>query len=321
MKKSLYAFAFIGMLCLTSCSSDNDGYVDVPKSYAEQSKKCKTIVLLEQYNSEHAGETIQTRSNILPYLQVARADYKWGKRGARAGQLIAGLAGAATGGTGYCVTVGIAAGAVGGYASYRKMQELFPDGYIQPGIDDAMGQINALYSSKESADSLLPLAEDEFYNYGIQINLPTGFEHLRRIGNDHNAVLKLLRGELRLPKKPLKSPGTLKPIDPDDFVSPVMEVFLQPEFTNTTSSAHNAITSLSDGDSAAFVSNVVDSVIDAFDSLLTSTSMSSSQLISAINSYISIVESNNDLTFSEKECVYSSLIIALYSVEYWFNNL
>lgn len=316
MKKFLIlSLLFIGTIFMVSCSNDNEKPMDSQPAMNAN----KTLIELQEYNSLFISEHPVTRANWWNYLQIASADYKWGKRGAKAGQIIAGIAGAATGGTGYAVTVGVCAGAAGGYASYRKWQRLYPNEEgASASYQEVMSKIEDLYADNYFNNTLHPLGVDIYSVLGAQINLPSDFEHLRRIGNDHNKVLESLKNELF----PFLSRGPIEEgIITDPILSPIEELFDESELQYTSSSAFTAITTTSDGDLAASVSLVVDSIVDTFDTLLHSTSMDNAGLVSAINSYISIIENNNELTYSEKEDVYSTLIIALYSILYWNDNL
>ncbi len=317
MKKYLVlSLLVIGIMFVVSCTNDNEKPVDSqPATNAN-----KTLIELQEYNSQFISEHSVTRANWWNYIRVASADYKWGKRGAKAGQIIAGIAGVATGGSGYAITVGVSAGVAGGYASYRKWQQLYSDDEgASVSYQEAMNRMEGLYANNYYNNTLNSLGVDNYAVLGAQINLPSNYEHLRRIGNDHNMVLEQLREE----SVPFLSRGPFEEghITESILTTPIEDLFDEYELQYTSSSAFSAITTSSDGDSAASVSFTVDSIVDTFDTLLHSVSMDNAGLVSAINSYISIIENNNELTYSEKEDVYSTLIIALYSILYWNDNL
>lgn len=318
VKYYILSLFVVGAL-LTACSNENENYANGQRLPQNELETYRTILELQAFNSQFISEHPFTRSNWWNNLQIARADYTWGKRGVKAGQVIAGLAGAATGGTGYAITVGVSAGVVGGYASYRKWQQLYPnkDG-ASVGYNDALDKMENLYERRYYNDILNSLGIDNYASLGAQINLPANFEHLRRIGNDHNKVLVELSNTFQsgLRRSPIEEAD-----DPGFILSPIAELFNAEELLLTSCTLYTAITPTSDGDSSASVSQVIDSVIDSFDSLVSSSSITNAELISAINSYISIIENNNELSFSEKETVYSTLVIALYSILYWNDNL
>ena len=304
---------------MTACLTDNENYNGDHNLPQNELGANKTLTELQAFNSQFISEHPLTRSNVWNDFQIARADYTWGKRGAKAGQVIAGLAGAATGGTGYVITVGVCAGVVGGYASYRKWQQLYPnnDGACVS-YNNAMDKMENLYDNRYSDNVLHTLGIDNYASFGAQINLPTNFEYLRRIGNDHNKVLAELRNTSQsgLRRSPIEEGD-----DSGFILSPIAEVFNAEELLSTSSTLYTTITPTYDGDSSASVSQVIDSVIDSFDTLINSSSINNAELISVINNYISIIENNNELSFSERETVYSTLVIALYSILYWDDNL
>lgn len=317
MKKILSVFVvLIGAISVLSCTNESEN--EITTLSKESPKSYNTIAQLEQFNKDFKGEpNAVTRIGVIPVLSVLYSDYKWAKRGVKAGQIIAGIAGAATGGTGYVATSVICGAVVGGIASYRKYTNVCTGVSVVLDHDNAMDVIKDLYNTRYSeTHGLGVLAIDPYWEHSASINLPIDFSYLRRVGNDHNAILSNIES--------YTSNGITRAYLDHDLGDPtgpfIDDVFSDINLRMDTESAYLSITATSDGDSyCSSGSVIVDQIYSSFLSLMPTCTSSTSNMISAINGYINIIENNNELTDSEKEMVYAGFMIAFYSYEYWSN--
>lgn len=318
MKKILVLFAVaLGTFFVVSCTNDeNDNQQKTNMSF-EKTSAPKTMRQLRELNDSLVKSSAMMRSGWVDRCKVAHADYKWGKRGFKAGQLVAGLAGIYTGGIGYFAVVGVSTVASGGLASYLKKKEIDGDYMTTEELVNSLSAIENLFEEHSTLDSIGALGADIYLTYAMQIQLPSDFEHVRRWGNDHNAILAELRT--------LDTGGGMRSHyheyidDPINTTNPNVEmVFSSRQFSAATNDAFDYITATSDGDAqCSSGSENVDEIYEMFLSIMDTYFTSPTDLISAINSYISIIENNNELTYEEKEIVYGGFLIAFYSVQYW----
>lgn len=317
MKKFLVMMSMaLGIIFTASCS--NEDTLETPQIRPqEKAIAYNTLTELRELNDSLVKEQKSMRSGFWDRCKIAHADYKWGKKGFKAGQIIAGWAGVASGGAGYIAIVGVSTAASAGLASFIKAKENDGDAMSFIDYEESLEKMNNLYDLHSSEDSIGSLGTDSYNAYAAQIQLPSNFEYVRRLGNDHNAILTKLKTIEPANGIMSNEHGVID--NPINTTNPfVEEVFSNRQFNAATYSAFQHITASSDGDAyCSSGSDNVDEIYDMFLSIMETYFNSPSDLISAINSYINIIENNNELTTSEKEIVYGGFMIAFYSVQYW----
>lgn len=155
------------------------------------------------------------------------------------------------------------------------------------------------------------------------INIPQSFRSLSYIGINHNAILL----DWNSPQNTrTRSGGYLEPLDPGDPLQPINN--LSPLYRDTlfrnsydsTIGSINAVFNYYNGDFADYlITNYDNNISDACYLFFQASaySNSTSDMITLVNQYISIVESNQDFTEDEKKVFYGGLIVAIFSFEYW----
>lgn len=279
-------------------------------------------------------------------LIVSAADIAGVGAGIYSVQGVAALAGVASGGTGYVVVSavgGVIVGAGASMAAYDALPECAYAGTEEKVAFAALSEedLIELYSSNQSnIQGEAPPADNYEYNYILErINLPAEFEHLRRVGEDHNKIVKLAYNKGGITTKSLLKGGgeeTSKPKDEDkDCVLPeipsavceiVSELVYDKEFKGIRQDILTCIESACTSDifdpeiffnEYPMKSKCVEDAIKLYLSLYVNFPDNLDDIVDIANGYINIIEQNNEFTYNEKESIYSALIISLYSPQIW----
>lgn len=163
----------------------------------------------------------------------------------------------------------------------------------------------------------------------LQINLPNRFRYLSYLGRNHNAIISDWRtSRITITRSPnLNTP--VDPIDPEEPGIPVNDLsslYLDSCFNESYCNTINEICNIQNFYNDDYV-NYIDlnyngNIGDTYQLFLEAYHLTSttSSLISLVNQYITIIESNNDFSDEERKAIYSGFMIAVYSCDYWNNN-
>lgn len=336
MKKFLFFVCALVAACVMSSCSGNE-YVKVDSDVLTVNA-CKTLTDLDAYNKKFMSERAATRNAITTKdlkkgWNVVKSDVKGARKGIKVGRVVSTLLGCATGGTGAIVTNVICGSIFGGVSSYIAYKKNFDNSSVhnytrvivnQSPIDTTFLQV----SEKVYMGNTVGCEEQYAYNIESEkVELPERYEYLKRVGEDHNAlvtaVMKVDAGsseELSLEEvKGIIPPVEATQEELDELFNNTCFIESYAEFLQELESSSTE--TASDGDN--YISNESDFpynvkiAIDNYIELLESCATSIDDVVEITNGYIKIIEQNNEFTEDEREMVYSSLIVSLYSSQLW----
>lgn len=332
MKKYYYLFiVFIGMLFITSCSTDDDSESkQVSNINTEYSK---TLFDIEQFNQHLLQNTSTTRA--ARYDNLTKADVLGAIRGFDVGQSVGSLGfflGAWGVGAYATCTFG---GALLGAAAFSWKQYK-----IQSGCTITTMMTDELYSDIKihcenkttiTNNSFVCLdASDSIFN---QLNIPSGYNDIEKVGIAHN---KILHGDVNN-SLPLSGPNNLNGGDMlqslEEPIYPInnycaQALFEDLDFADSYNDILDLVDDYNDIDSIfdyseflndyPLITTTATNILRNFFMGLDITPQNTTSIIWLVNSYIQIIESNNELTTSERKQLYLAFIVAVYSFDHWY---
>ena len=323
MKKFMFLFVamFAIMLAATSCTSAES---DLSETMAVNQVDGVTIQRLQKYNEVMMAQRPQTRSGGNSRL-IAAHDISGAFSSIKAGQILAGAFGLASGGTGYAATVigcGILGGAAASYKKYRAIH-----GYEARVEDFYKYSLNTLITNLKS-DTTNYYKKYVYSPKSVSIKLPTKFQSLMDVGEAHN---KLILGTN------YNSPSTQSivikgPVDnwtPPVFTLEKVKVqnaLSSKDFKNDFDKIISGLTSSDNNgqlDIDAFFkkcptgSKRAEQALKDYLSLFTTYPKNVDDLIKITNDYVEIIESSNEFTDDEKAMIYAGLMVSIYSPQIW----
>lgn len=275
-------------------------------------------------------------------LIVSSADFAGFGAGVASVQAIAGGAAVAIGGTGYVVVCGVGGAIVGAGASMMAYDALPSCSYAIAPEDEyakfeTLTDVDyiALYNANVE-NTPVELSVDNYeYNYIIdRLNIPTQYAYLKRVGEDHNRIVKLSYDKGLAGTKSASGSHsaeenevicTVPPISLEESLL-IDEMVCDDEFKaiqkNIVESV-NISCELGTFDIDVFFdaypvqSKRLEKVLKLYLSLYVEFPDDLDDIVEIANGYIRIIEENNEFTNSEKESIYSAIIVSLYSPQIW----
>lgn len=343
MKKILgLVLTTLFVLLISACSSHEDFVGD------ETNLDKTTLRQLKEYNyqkiAEHGTRAYKkNNSTWRKNLPIVFADCVGAGRGVKWGHSFAIGAGAVSGGAGYFATTVAFGATVGSVCSYIAYLKLY--GYAKRDYDLTTNGplfLNAKSSLVNSLDYYKGNVGNQNVRHYIlsSINIPSGFEQLLNIGENHNGFLLetvevktssrsrvggigggLIGGPISGGLEPAK-PGTWKPST--SFSPDKMKLLLENDSLTTLYngvSKQQQTTDFAKNIDENFESDNVRGALKLYLSLLDNVSSDMDDVATSINDYIKIIENNTDFTYEDKMVVFSSMIVSLYSSYLWNNEL
>ncbi len=333
MKNSiLLLLSLLGILfVLPSCSND-----DVLEAEVKPQTECKTLLELKDYN-ERILSSAPTRGWFDRFLEVASCDILGAAAGIVASKEIIGFAGLTTGGTGAVVTGAICGSICGAAASnkaYRKARvSTVPKGTVVNEEDLLLIAYKAYLSNLGTSDEGPDVPQLHSYNYNnaySMIEIPEKFEYIKRIGEDHNAMVNVA---VRITENNLSLENVLS--DRFDGVIPPVSlsstelnngVFDNSRFhMNYDKIVKSIDVSFEKGtfridkffDEFPYFSARLERTLKYYIQLFESYPTNIREIAEITNDYIEIIERNDEFTNDEKEVIYAAVMVAIYSPQIW----
>ncbi len=301
--KHLLLFAF-ALLAFVSCK-DAEEFSSQPVAAQQPLEN-----VLKIYNdSTMASKTIETRasSSVSRFLSIAIADavgaYRYAKYGARIGALL-GPKGATAG----AIIGGVAGGAGYSYVEYnkRKSTRVTVDSVNMLSFRD-FGTAGIL--GNHSTDNPFNDPYSQFLNRN-RLKFPPRFRNCERVGWEHNYVLNAYSEE-----------GVRLNCIPMDSLSEEEQLVMQSDELNqcfmsdVEKIANGEMDFLHMGDEKS------DRVMSLFLELYNSYPENEADIVTIINDYAAMIADSDEITDEEKEQILGGLSVALYSYQYWIENL
>lgn len=208
--------------------------------------------------------------------------------------------------------------------SSHAFQEVYCD---DNQADDSVSFSRLKVISEESIFDDVPIIIQSAVDTSL-IALPDSLQDILKVGLAHN---KLMQEWLNDISASGNTQGVISPILDDDYESNDVSDFLN---SRDFSRYYHALEiEISDYCSIAgfdydsfmedepFDSENVAQTIDLFVQAAESNVTSLNSLITMVNGYINIIETNNEFSYEEKMQIYSSLVVAIYSYSLWTNYL
>lgn len=321
MKKYFMFFVlFVAFVTLNSCSS-NTGEELIVRTSDVMVDGGSTVEALQKYNSSLLKFSGQTRGSRR--LEIAAADIVGAASGVNAGKTLAGLVGAATGGTGFAAIVigaGLITGASSSYLAYKRhaacsyvedTSRLFD--YTKKAVCEkfVMADNDALTEGIYEVDDCKDLVAN-------MIGLPTEFNYIRTLGADHNTILLAANVEGDLPSKDEDCNLEQVMLSPEDF-SKFNEAMNCRELKDVFCSSMKKVESESRLDALVGCSERVKQALQGYLDLFQSYPENVNDLVEIANGYIKIIEEQNEFSKEEKELIYSAIMVSVYSPQLWDN--
>lgn len=301
--KHLILFAF-AILAFASCK-DVEDFSSQPAALQQPLES-----VLKLYNdSAMATRSGETRglTSISRFLSIATADVagalKYGKHGARIGAVL-GPKGAAAG----TVIGGVAGGAGYSYMAYttNKPTRATLDSTKILTFRD-FGAAGVL--GNHSADNPFKDPYSEFSNRN-RLKFPPRFSYCERVGWEHNFVLEAYRNEgSRLNSIPLDS------LSEEERLVVQSDEVNQCFMLDVEKIANGEMDFFNTGDEKS------DRVMYLFLELYNSYPEDATDVATIVNDYAALIADSDEFTDEEKEQILGSLSVALYSYQYWLENL
>ena len=319
------------MIFFSSCSDNDKEYTNVSSEIIiENASNNKTIQQMKEYNKVKLNTPVATRSIggwLKKIFHVTCAD-----------------------------VLGALKGIVDNYSTIQTCNSINPtlatiatvyfglDGGIPAskhawntcnGLSLTTSQWNSLFSNVVDFCEISEVLNDTTFQNSIyveqdtlfsEILLPTSLSHLKTVGLYHNVVLNSFT-----PLQPLNRDGTRYDVTPYQQPEEIEELLESSNFSSTFYSVKNAIAmhfSILNGfDIESFItanpytsSNVGDTFdlfFDALDNIVTEPD----DVLSLVNDYIDIIETNNEFSTYERTQVYLGFVVAAYSYNMWYHNM
>jgi len=339
MKKYLFiAVAFIGMLFVTSCESDNEGYVDIPKtSTIVVEQNCKTLTALEQYNQTQKSKVVQTRGFWGWLKRVAKtvsADVIGAGAAILAEQATIGSLTSLNGAVGTVATVIVGIGgavpaSIAAWNSDCAIVAYEPQNQVLNNVISCDRQ-NLLITGGPQKDYSTELPGDNIF---AEIDFPEDMDIIKATGVYHNLVIN----ESEIHSKPTNTYGLNSPDlghdDPGDVLCEDLDDYIESrDYASVFNTAWNNIPNYMGTESFNYSSylnsvcpassNVKSTYLLFLQALNNDTSITSlSDVIDLVNDYVNIIETNNEFSQEEREQIYAGLAVAAYSYKLWSGKI
>ena len=190
-------FFFLLAIALTvaSCSQDDNLSAEQapPTTPDTMAYASKTFAALEEYNNELLTKRPRTRGWLSDLFFVVGADIVGMAEGLEAGAVLGTALGAATGGTGLVVVEAVCGTICGSAASSAAAKGIGCSIVASPTQLNQFGVLSTdiyVANIRTGDDFKNKWNKFPFNSAFNKINLPQKFEHLRRIGEDHNGCIK-----------------------------------------------------------------------------------------------------------------------------------
>ena len=306
-----------------------------------------TISQLEQLNQSLINsidpQTRGFRDGLKRFFIVAGADIVGAGTGIWASKEIIAMTGASTGGTG-AIVAGAVCGVIAGAGASCAVLEATPlgvtdyDGYLDVNnlwqAYQEVIEMGVVVLSKDGAidEDLSDVDGEIIVAKGVDINLPEGFGYLENIGILHNAVLSQLK-QTETTGSPTRSfdPGVID--DGEKVEEDIYELINTQEFKNTYSSIVQLIPKVQDSNGVidvedyfvelsndVYVDINVIRVYELFINLMNTYPSRLDDMETIINLYITAIQNSNDFNEEEKEMIFTGLVVAAYSPQYWIDE-
>lgn len=341
MKKYFFiAVAFFGMLFVTSCESDDEGFVDVPKTQElTVEQNCKTLAALEQYNLAQKGEGVETRGfwNWLKRIAITVSADVAGAGAAILAEeatigAISSLGGAA--GTVAAVVIGLGGGVPASIEAWKTgcaiVVQYEPQSQVLNNVRFCGRQNLIISEGGPQKDYSTELPGDNIF---AQIDFPAGMDIVKATGVYHNLVINDSEVNLRPTNSYGLNGSDLQPHDPGDEVSETLDNFIMSsEYASVFNTAWNTVPNYMGTDSFNYnsyfnsicptSSNVKSTYLLFLQALNDNTSVTClSDVIDLVNDYVDIIEANNEFSQEERVQIYAGLAVAAYSYKLWSSKL
>ena len=334
MKKYYFIFiAFVGMLFFTSCSTDENLECEQVLSQESSLEYSKTLRDIELYNQQLSQKFPSTRS--ARYDNLIKADVLGGVYGASLGEglgsYVMWLGGWGVGAYATCTFSGALLGAAA--FSWKQYKRQSGCAITTMMTDDLYSDIKIHCENKTTItnNSFVCLdASDSIFN---QLNIPLGYNDIEKVGIAHN---KILHGDVNN-SLPLSGPNNLNGGDMlqslEEPIYPINNYCAQALFEDLDfADSYNDVLDLVDDyndidnifDYSEFlndyplITTTATNILRNFFMGLDITPQNTTSIIWLVNSYIQIIESNNELTTSERKQLYLAFIVAVYSFDHWY---
>lgn len=325
--KKVFLFLATGALFLSSCSTESNDYPEARQTQ-ETTTTNKTLEQLREYNTTLPQNTLMTRSSGRTAILSCVDAYGgirsiWINRG-----IIATAAGASQVLGGIVATCFGISGAASASASVAKIlpTDAEKDNMFTNTKDYCRSYEEKMKSTLIDSDSPVVGLKDTLQT---KISVPLSCSYLMNTGAYHNAIIEAFlnpSNDMPIRKAPMKKaykdhadPGTqLMPSVTD------MQEFWD-AFYVTADNTNNYNTN-NDFNIDAYIaaypieSNNVRSAFGLFKTAIENNVQDGTDMISIVNSYISIIDGNTDFTSQEREAIYAGLIISVYSYHLWYAN-
>ena len=332
---TLTAMIMAFVFTMSSCNSED--LVSERQNTALPEYTNQTLQDLEKFNQtfEASKETVQTRSGIWRFFrkvaQLASADASGASKAIKNNSHLCtiGLSINRTFGTVVTASVAVIGGVKASFASKKKeeSEELAPEdadalynNSVDYLIDKMKTENDSVYLHPGSVNSLTD-----------SINVPSSMDYLKHIGQFHNEVLSRALEMNNDYCHPNDNPVMDEADDGDDsqLSSEIEEFFMD---DSTKIACDESVSDVIDCcystgfdynenlNQYPFDSQNVTSTYRLFFSALQS-AQSTSDVITLVNGYISIIETNNEFSDQEKEQLYCGMIVAVYSYSLWLESL
>lgn len=340
MKKYFFiAVAFFGMLFVTSCESDDEGFVDVPKTQElTVEQNCKTLAALEQYNLAQKGEGVETRGfwNWLKRIAITvSADVVGAGTAIVAEQATIGAFSSLSGAAGTIATVAIGLGgaipaSIKAWTDCAIVAQYEPQSQVLNNVRFCGRQNLIISEGGPQKDYSTELPGDNIF---AQIDFPAGMDIVKATGVYHNLVINDSEVNLRPTNSYGLNGSDLQPHDPGDEVSETLDNFIMSsDYASVFNTAWNNILDYMGTDSFNYnsyfnsicptSSNVKSTYLLFLQALNDNTSVTClSDVIDLVNDYVDIIEANNEFSQEERVQIYAGLAVAAYSYKLWSSKL
>lgn len=325
MKKLFLFLVLVIGVVFASCSST----IEEAKTANVITNESETLEALKTYNAVLLKSCSQTRGGNR--LFVASADIVGAIKSINAGKTIAGIVGAASGGIGYAtivVGVGLIGGAASSYLAYKSKTTCAYPAQIPDLLTYTTKIVNRKIVKEEKLDGMtartdedkcedIPTEQGE--EASDKINLPQQFNFLKRIGIEHNTILKAANVDKELPDANSVDVNDLEQVQLSEReMAQYEEAMNCQELKDYFYEAMEDVQNGSDIETlncSAKVKQALQSYLDLFQTYPENVD----ELVEIANEYIRIIEANNEFSEEEKELIYSGIMVSVYSPQLWDN--
>lgn len=330
----LFYFLFVTMFLLSSCTSNENEVVSEPNATQfDVSTKIKTLQQLQALNDQLSKNAHVTR--LSSGNSTLDADIIGGIYGLGVGESIGSL-GKFFGVWGWsayasCAFVGSAVGAVAfSWRYHKKKNGCSITNFMKAQMYDKVADYCSIKTNIDYGFENTEIP-DSIFN---QLFIPTGFDDIEKVGIAHNKILQIDPLELmNLQLGYGVNGGDLeKPID--DLLEPDRNPCVEALFDdNDYWDEYNATFNVFDNyysngsfdysqylDDNPLITTDATNVLRLFMAAIHAVPQTTNSMIQLVNNYIQTIETNNELTNTERRQLYVGFIIAVYSFDLWNGN-